>query len=59
MINNSDMKKITASFTGDEAIELELLEKALRLDKLTKTKSQRDNAFFGLALDALRKAIKN
>ena len=53
------MKKITASFTGDEAIELELLEKALRLDKLTKTKSQRDNAFFGLALDALRKAIKN
>lgn len=42
---------------GEEAIELELLEKSLRIDKLAKSKSERDNLFFGLALDALQKTI--
>jgi len=57
MSQQNDIKKITATFTGDQAIELELLEKSLRLDKLAKTKSERDNLFFSLALDSLRKSI--
>lgn len=57
MTDKADIKKITASFIGDEAIELELLEKSLRLDKQFKTKSERDNHFISLALDALGKCI--
>lgn len=57
MTQTGDIKKITATFTGEEAIELELLEKSLRIDKLAKSKSERDNLFFGLALAALQKTI--
>jgi hypothetical protein len=57
MTQPHDIKKITATFTGEDAIELELLEKSLRIDKLAKSKSERDNLFFSLALAALQKTI--
>jgi hypothetical protein len=59
MIQTNDIKKINATFTGEEAIELELLEKSLRIDKFSKSKSERDNLFFNLALNALQKTIQN
>jgi hypothetical protein len=57
LTQSHDIKKIIATFTGEDAIELELLEKSLRIDKLAKSKSERDSLFFGLALIALQKTI--
>lgn len=59
MNDSSDIKKITATLTGEEAIELELLGKSLHIDKLAKSKSERDKLFFNLALTALQKTVKN
>lgn len=57
MTENSDFKKISSTFFDDEAIELELLEKSLRIDKLGKVKSERDKAFLRLAFSGLKFAM--
>lgn len=53
MSNNKDFKKILLILFEDEAIELDLLEKLLHLDKLGSTKSERDKVFIRLAINGL------
>lgn len=54
-----DIKKLTATYTNDDAIDLEILEKSLRFDKNYKLKTERDAAFIALAMDALRFVIED
>jgi len=57
MAKNKEFKRVNATFFDDEAIEVEILEKALRIDKLTTTKTERDTALVRLAIHGLRFAI--
>lgn len=55
---NTDTKQLNATFFNDTAIELELLEKQLRLDKHFSKRRQRDQAFVELAFKALQYCVE-
>jgi hypothetical protein len=55
---NNDIKQISAIFFGDNAVELDLLQKQLfRSNKTFSQKRQRDQAFAELAFNALQSCI--
>lgn len=58
MAKNQEIKKISATYIGDEAIGIDLLEKSVRVNKLFRNKSERDTALVSLALSALKYCIE-
>lgn len=54
---NTKVKRLSAEFIGDQAIEIELLEVSLRSGEEARSKLERDTALVGLALRALEHAI--
>lgn len=59
MSENIATRRINAEFIGDAALEVDLLERALRIDDEFKTKSARDNAIASIAVTALSAAVKD
>jgi len=54
MTNKNEIKKISATYLGDEAIGVDLLEKSMRVNKLFRSKAERDTALVSLGLSALK-----
>lgn len=53
-----DIKHLNATFFNDAAIELDLLEKQLRLEKHFSKRRERDQAFSELAFKALQYCVE-
>lgn len=58
MAKNSEIKKISATYWGDDAVGVDLLEKSLRVDKVYRYKTEKDTAIVSLALSALKYSIE-
>lgn len=58
MAKNPEIKKISATYLGDDAIGVDLLEKSVRVNKLFRNKAERDTALVSLGLSALRYCIE-
>ena len=58
MTKDTEIKKISATYMGDDAIGVDLLEKSVRVNKLFRHKAERDTALISLSLSALRYCIE-
>lgn len=54
---STKVKRLSAEFVGDQAIEIELLEVSLRSGEEGRSKLEKDTALVGLALRALEHTI--
>ncbi len=52
------IRRVSAEFSGDEAVDLEIIEVSLGLSRITRSKSERDTKLMQVALAALRKVIE-
>ena len=52
------IRRVSAEFSGDEAVDLEIIEVSLGLSRVTRSKSERDTKLMQIALAALRKAVE-
>ncbi len=56
-ISHGRVKRITAEFRGDEAVEIDILEVMLRMGEVSRTRIECDTKLARLALKALDRAI--
>ena len=52
------VRRVSAEFIGDEAVDLEIIEVSLGLSRVTRSKSERDTKLMQVALAALGKVIE-
>ncbi|MEY2335192.1 hypothetical protein [Acidithiobacillus ferrianus] len=52
------IRRVSAEFSGDDAVDLEIIEVSLGLSRITRSKSERDTKLMQVALAALRKVIE-
>lgn len=51
------VRRVSAEIFGDQAVDLEIMEVSLGLNRVTRSKGDRDAKLMKLALAALRKAV--
>ncbi len=56
-MNHGRVKRITAEFRGDEAVEIDILEVMLRMGEVSRSRLECDTRLARLALKALDRAI--
>jgi hypothetical protein len=56
-INHGRVKRVTAEFRGDEAVEIDILEVMLRMGEVSRSRIECDTKLARLALKALDRAI--
>lgn len=56
-VNHGRLKRISAEFRGDEAVEIDILEVMLRMGEVSRTRIDADTKLVRLALKALDRAI--
>lgn len=56
-LSHGRLRRITAEFRGDEAVELDILEVSLRIEEVARTRQEVDSLVVRLAIQALRRAI--
>jgi len=56
-INHGRVKRMTAEFRGDEAVEIDILEVMLRMGEVSRSRIECDTKLARLALKALDRAI--
>lgn len=56
--NKQDIKHLNATFFDDTAIEIDLLEKLLRMEKHFSKRRERDQAFIELAVKSLNYCVE-
>jgi len=52
------IRRVSAEFSGDDAVDLEIIEVSLGLSRATRSKSERDTKLMQVALAALGKVIE-
>ena len=52
------IRRVSAEFSGDEAVDLEIIEVSLGLSRITRSKSERDTKLMQVALAALGKVVE-
>ena len=52
------IRRVSAEFSGDDAVDLEIIEVSLGLSRITRSKSERDAKLMQVALAALGKVIE-
>jgi len=56
-LNHGRLKRISAEFRGDEAVEIDILEVMLRMGEVSRTRIECDTKLVRLALKALDRTI--
>lgn len=52
------VRRVSAEFVGDEAVDLEIIEVSLGLNRISRSKSDRDMKLMQVALASLRNSIE-
>ncbi|MBU2786495.1 hypothetical protein HAP93_12145 [Acidithiobacillus ferriphilus] len=52
------VRRVSAEFIGDDAVDLEIIEVSLGLNRISRSKSDRDTKLMQVALASLRNAIE-
>ncbi|MHB8314503.1 MAG: hypothetical protein ACYDCW_02135 [Acidithiobacillus ferrivorans] len=52
------IRRVSAEFVGDDAVDLEIIEVSLGLNRIARSKSERDTKLMQVALAALGKTIE-
>lgn len=56
-LSHGRLRRITAEFRGDEAVELDIIEVSLRIEEVARTRLEVDSLMVRLAIQALKRTI--